>query len=327
MKKGTFAEIIDKYLSGKASKKEAELYESVYDSLQKPKKDWDELQLPDKQNVKDEIYKNILSGLTHSEKPFIRKIHPALKIAASVIIMVSFGFVGYLMFYGGKIKSEPRLITEVSKYGERKMVALEDSTKITLNAGSKIMYYVPFQKNKREITLIGEAYFDVSKDKKRPFIVTTKDVTTTVLGTSFNISAYNDEDINVTVSTGKVKVSYIPPDGSIAKTAILLPGEQAAFNYNKIELSKYEVDIKHFIDWRNNVIYFKQDLFADIIKKLERNYNVDIICNNVNLLEKTITSIYENAQLSEILDDLKFILGFEYTYLSGNKISITNGNL
>lgn len=324
MNKGFFSEITKKYLNGKASKKEAELYESIYDSLQKPGKKWNELQLPDRNKVREEIYKNIISNLPQPKKSFIKRINTVLKVAASILILISLGLGGYFMFKEKQLKYEPQLITEVAQYGEKRIILLEDSTQIVLNAGSKISYYRPFQKNKREIILLGEAFFNVTKDKKRPFIVTTKDVTTTVLGTSFNIYAYNDEDINVTVSTGKVKVTYIPPNGSTAKTAILFPGEQAAFSIDKSKLSKHEVDIKHFIEWQNDIIYFKQESFSSIIKKLKRNYNVNITCDDMGLLEKTITSVYENAELAEILDDLKFILGFEYTYLSTGKILISN---
>ncbi len=324
MNKGDFEKIINKYLNGKASKQEAEKFESIYDSVQKPGKDWDDLNLSDKEKIKDEIYKNVLSRISPPGKSIIKRIHPIIKVAASIVILISIGLGVFRMSDNTNVQTKSQFITERADFGERKTIVLEDSTKIILNAGSQISYHKPFQKGSRSITLMGEAFFNVSKDKQRSFIVTTDNITTTVLGTSFNISAYNEEDITVTVSTGKVKVAYNPTDGSVSKTAILLPGQQAAFSLNKQELSKYTVDIQQFINWKENIISFNQDYFSDIIKKLERNFNVNINCRDTALLEKTITSVYENATLEEILEDLRFILGFEYSYEPGNDISITN---
>lgn len=324
MSKDSFTEILNKYLEGKASEEEVKEFESFFESFQNSNKSWEDYGLSDKEKIRLEIYQNMQPNISKPSKPLRRRLYKTIKIAASVAILISIGYFIFSLMEERGSKSQSQLITETTRFGEKKNIVLSDSTKITLNAGSSISYYEPFHKDKREIVLSGEAFFDVTKDSKRPFTVTSREISTTVLGTSFNIYAYEEEDINVTVTSGKVKVSYMPPDGSSINSALLSPGEQAVFDAKTRVLAKYEVDTKQYIGWQQNNLHFIQDSVSDILIKLERNYNVHFECNDSFLLNKTVTSAYENASVDEILNDLQFILGFEYSYRTNDTIVISN---
>jgi ferric-dicitrate binding protein FerR (iron transport regulator) len=163
--------------------------------------------------------------------------------------------------------------TEASEY---KYLLLPDSTQVWLNASSTLEFPEHFTKNKREVTLSGEAYFDVRHADQVPFVIHTGNIATTVLGTSFNIKAYPDrQHIIVSVSTGKVKVSYnnIP-------LATLVKGQQIKVNsrFNTVEEKK--IAPAEVAAWQQGKMSYDDEAMEDIIADLERLYNVKIAIRN-----------------------------------------------
>lgn len=163
--------------------------------------------------------------------------------------------------------------TEVTRIGERKKVTLEDGSVIWLNAQSKLTYPVAFGKSSREVDLEGEAYFEVFRDTKRPFTISSGQIKTKVLGTSFNIKAYEtDPTVSVTVLTGKVEVNS-------SEAAIQIVRNQQV-RYSNGNISKeVEVDAQTQIAWQRGELQFRNTLLSDVIKTLERNYPVQITYN------------------------------------------------
>ena len=148
-------------------------------------------------------------------------------------------------------------------------LTLSDGTKVFLNAESKIKYPVAFKGNLREVEISGEVYFDVAKDKSKPFIVRTGNMSLEVLGTSFNVKAYNDEkEIATTLVDGKVKVM------AKGKNVILTPGEQAVFTNNS--LSVKEVDVSLHTSWTKGKFIFRNERIEDIMKSLKRWYDFEV---------------------------------------------------
>ncbi|TKT88950.1 FecR family protein [Dyadobacter frigoris] len=163
--------------------------------------------------------------------------------------------------------------TEVAGIGERKKVTLEDGSVIWLNAESKLTYPVSFQKNSREVSLEGEAYFEIVRDTERPFIIQSGKITTKVLGTSFNIKAYQaDPAVSVTVMTGKVEVNS--PESAIQ----IVRNQQVKYADGNI-YKEVDIDAAAQIAWRNGKLQFRNTLLSDVIKTLERNYPVKITYN------------------------------------------------
>jgi len=155
--------------------------------------------------------------------------------------------------------------------GGQYRVQLSDGTGVWLNADSKLRYPVVFGSGLRKVFLSGEAYFEVSKDAKRPFLVETVMQDVEVLGTHFNVSAYEDEGYTSTSLTeGKVKVTV----GGTGH--ILLPGQQAISLEDSKTLNVLQVDTVEAIAWKNGYFYFQDEPLKNILQKISRWYDVDI---------------------------------------------------
>lgn len=140
-----------------------------------------------------------------------------LKVAASVTLFLGFSLLAYF-FYTDARDQTANTVTKTTVAGQKSTITLADGTTIRLNSESSLVYPESFDGDIRSVQLVGEAFFDVAHDEKRPFIIKSGDLVTTVLGTSFNISAFPDEDIEVTVASGKVAVSTDPGDSPSQKS-------------------------------------------------------------------------------------------------------------
>lgn len=163
--------------------------------------------------------------------------------------------------------------TEPSEY---KYLLLPDSTQVWLNASSSLEFPEHFRSDKREVTLSGEAYFDVRHSERAPFIIHTGKISTTVLGTSFNIKAYPDrQHIIISVSTGKVKVSY-----NNVPLATLVKGQQVKVNSRINTVEEKKIAPAQVAAWQQGNMSYEDESFEDIVADLERLYNVKIRIDN-----------------------------------------------
>ena len=169
---------------------------------------------------------------------------------------------------------QPVAMQTVSTLAETRTVSLPDGTSVTLNHYSTLTYPERFKTDNREVELNGEAYFEVSKDKKHPFIVQTDAVDVRVLGTHFNVDAYRDShDVRTTLLTGSVAVS----NKSNSEHMILKPNEIAI--YNKVERKltrKLLVDATDEISWRHGEFIFDDVPLSDIARKLSNSFGTTI---------------------------------------------------
>lgn len=168
-------------------------------------------------------------------------------------------------------------ISKIYKYtlnipkGKAYQLLLDDGTQVWVNTDSKITYPSHFGKDKRVVELEGEAYFKVTKDKNRPFIVKTASLTTLVMGTEFNVRAYEKEEANVTLITGKVSVTGKEPDDVV----VLNPGENAMTSAFGMMVN--EVNIQNYTAWKDGAFYFEEATLEDIMKEISRWYNVKVV--------------------------------------------------
>ena len=158
-------------------------------------------------------------------------------------------------------------------------VVLEDGSKIWLNADSRLEYPSRFVGDKRVVKLYGEAYFQVSKDEKRPFIVDTDGLQTIVLGTEFNVRNYKKENSHVTLIEGSVKVNNTDNEHSV----VLSPGENVRILEDG-SLGVKEVDVDTYIYWRDGYFYFDNMTFADIMQDIGRWYNVNVVFDDARVM-------------------------------------------
>lgn len=191
-----------------------------------------------------------------------------------------------------------------TKYGEQAQVILPDHSKVFLNAGSSIKYPSNFASlDDRIVDLKGEAYFEVSPNKKRPFIVVTDEQEVKVLGTHFNVSSYAHEKTKTTLLEGSVRIKVLNDLGKLGelnKTVDLEPGQQSILSAK--ELQVVEVDISKGIDWKNGDFVFKNEKLESVMRRIARWYNVEIVYTKDAPLELALSGeVSRSKKITSVL--------------------------
>lgn len=172
---------------------------------------------------------------------------------------------------GSDMQHEARYNTLTTPVGGEYRVVLPDSSLVWLNANSSLAFPAQFSKNARNVTLTGEAYFEITKDERRPFTVITRQQTIHVLGTKFNVQAYHDEAVmKTTLLAGTVRVQ-------VAQTQQLLKvGDEALSYVDNDRLDIGQADIEAVLAWKNGYFVFNDENITDIMKKIGRWYQIDV---------------------------------------------------
>lgn len=184
--------------------------------------------------------------------------------------------------------------------GGQWQVALPDGTKVWLNSASSLTYPVTFQNQKtRIVRLTGEAYFEVAKDKSHPFIVKTDQQTVEVLGTHFNINAYEDEpSVKTTLAEGSVKIS-----GNNGQTKMLVPGQQALLKEGL--LTVVNVNVEQALAWKNGNFRFNDEDIGSIMRQLSRWYNIEVQYDRDVSKEGLNGKVSRSKNISQVLNALE----------------------
>lgn len=190
-------------------------------------------------------------------------------------------------------------------YGNRSKVMLSDNTVVWLNAGSRLIYPSKFKGNQREVTLVGEAFFDVSKNKEMPFVVKTSMVEVKVFGTQFNISAFPDDDIIQTVlKEGSVSVRRYD-SGIFEKDLVLEPNQMASFDKTTQDTKVFKVDANTYTIWTQGLLCFDDLEMCRVLKSLERYYNIHIhYADPLVGLQRISGKLDFNKELGEVFEYL-----------------------
>ena len=327
MNNNQFYELATKALTGEASGQEKELLQTC---LQQPeyKKLYDWLQDEWSKDVTFtthefdygrglNLLRNKIEELhqVQTRKRRIRTI--GMRIAASFLLLVG---IGSALF---QLKKEQRnsaiaYITYSVQKGERKIIELPDGTHVHLNGGSSISFPKQFQSQERDIRMKGEAFFDVTKNPKWPFVIHTGNFTTTVLGTSFDVEYNDSQFLAVTVRTGKVKVANL-----VKKEGVLLTkGMRTTCTNSQEGFITQRVDPNIYTAWLNNILRFDDISTEQAFEKMEKWYNVQIQCSSTAILSHKINAVYRNESLKEVVNDLQFMIGFNYLYKNDSTICI-----
>jgi len=248
------------------------------------------------------------------------QVNQFVKYAAIIIFMLAFGYLSYYYFTEESSKNEFCTIS-VPK-ANKSEITLPDGSKIWLNNSSKLVYPKKFNGHERKVELIGEAYFEIKKNYKVPFIVKTSDVSIKVLGTKFNVSAYpNDKYIETTLISGKVTVNS---NENPEEENTLNPGESLTFDKVSNKTSIARVDTRFYTYWMKGEFSFKDEKFETLAKRIERIYNVEITFDDARLKEKTYTGNFKvDDNIYTILEIFKRSTSEPIEYITDrNKISI-----
>jgi len=237
------------------------------------------------------------------EKPSVlRRFGEWYRIAAAVLLIPI--LLSSLYFYT-ETTNPKEWVEEYVPYGQSKMVCLPDSSKLWLNAGTKLIYPRKFNNSLRQVYVAGEAYAEVTKDKSRPFVLSAGEVTVEVLGTKFNVKSYSeDSHIAVSLMEGSVRMNAFYKGES--KTKLLKPGEIVRYSKSTGELQKSDFIVATRKLWYNSKgFYFMDESLSEIAVALERYFDVRINIENESLKKERFYSMFvNNESLDEILSAL-----------------------
>jgi len=269
----------------------------------------------DKQKVDDAIKLDLTQKVQNIQRQSV-----LYKIAAVLAFPLALAISFYFFSSRDKSADQIQQICEIiSPKGHISKCILPDGTEVWVNTGSTITYdAATFNQETREIKLSGEAYFDVVKNAEKPFVVKTTMASINVTGTSFNIKSYPESGIFETVlSEGSIEMIL---NSSAHQTVQLVPGERAIFDINKKGISIEEVDAEIFSAWRNGEILFKDATLNDLLKELERIYNIRFQLKDKQLGEFRFRGMFSyNNNLIDALEKIKRTSGIGY-YIENKEV-------
>lgn len=204
-------------------------------------------------------------------------------------------------------------------HGKKFQIILSDGTMVFINSGSSLRFPTNFLAGKeRQVFLEGEAYFEVAKDEARPFLVTSSEIGIKVLGTHFVVSSYKESEKFAVLAEGSVAVYR----GQVQDSpTIIAPGEKATIQENDVSVKS--VHISDYLNWMEGSLSFNDELFKEIVLKIERHYGVEVENNYGALDSMKFKGSFKDESISDLLDTFKESAGFDYE-IEHNKIIINN---
>jgi ferric-dicitrate binding protein FerR (iron transport regulator) len=256
-----------------------------------------------------------------------------VKIAAVLVLSVGFGWLwnyGYIFFKAEDAVAYNEIIVPI---GEKSQIILSDGTHVWINSGSRFKYPEHFGENSRDVFLVGEAFFDVTKQNKKLFVVNTQDARVEVLGTAFNVKAYpEDSKTQTTVARGLVSVQSTRYKGE----AILIKPQQMAEIRKAVtpeqiqsgstipELQVKECkNVEAITSWKDQLLVFNDEPFEDIALKMERWFNVKIIIKDASLKKERFNGKFvHNETVYQVLEVIMLTTPIKYKAID-NQIYIS----
>lgn len=211
---------------------------------------------------------------------------------------------------------EEEAVLQVPKGGQYSLV-LSDGTTVMLNSASTLRYPIRFKEKERLVTLEGEAYFKVAKNRDRPFKVGTKGQLITVLGTHFNVQAYSHEPTETTLLEGSISLK---PDHQGGKAIIMKPGQQALLTDDHLSIE--QVNTEEAIAWSNNLFVFNNMPVEQIMDQLSRWYDIEIAYSVKQNKQHLYAEIPKDRTLSQVLSILEKSSGLKF-HLSGRRLTVS----
>lgn len=268
-------------------------------------------------------WKKVQKKINDTEAGLIKELYPSdkktgfnrlfIRYAAAAVLVI--GIVTLIW----QLKVADISIESNDVAGNVKEVLLPDGSKVWLNKNSELSYSRDFNETLREVTLEGEAFFEIKRDENKAFIISAGNSHVKVLGTSFNVrSIENEEEIIVTVATGKVSFSSGP------KEVFLFPGEKGELNKTSGELVKTGNNDNNYLSWKNKNLQFKNEKLGTVLKKMEELYDVKFEMQDPAFADCHITGTFNAVERKEALNILSQSLNLQFKD-QGNKILITGG--
>jgi len=201
--------------------------------------------------------------------------------------------------------------------GQRSEIVLPDNTKVYLNSKTTLSYPLVFNKHTRDVKLSGEAYFEVAENKEHPFIVNTGEIKVEVTGTEFKASNYPDENLTeIVLASGNVNLFQGEYSKNRNILGAMVPGEKATFYEKEGKVYFDKVDVEKYISWKDGVLMFRDDSMPEVVRRLNRWFNVDIRLTGKALENYVYTATFQDESLVQILNLLKMSAPIDNTIKS-----------
>lgn len=302
------------FIENNANSQEKEKVISWIEESHENQKKFNELKAKHVASTLKNVKKNQPQNIHLLRRPYKRKALGYMSIAASVLIVL-----GILWSYLAPVEkrevsnevvetNSPEFIEVITKNNSQKEIKLPDGSIVSLNANSKLTYPKVFHDHVREISLKGEAFFDITHNKDKPFIVKTEDFNIKVLGTTFNVKSFpDDKQTETTLLSGKVELSL-----EKETPIVLAPSQKAIFHKKakKIEIEK--VNIENTLAWQSGKLVFNNTSLEQVVIDLERKYNTIIEIASPELLNYKYTGTFDNLTIDEALQLLMISSPIQY---------------
>ncbi|WP_308549921.1 FecR domain-containing protein [uncultured Parabacteroides sp.] len=248
-----------------------------------------------KQNKKVRLYRNL---------SLLQKVAAVLFIPVLILSAYMFMQLGRERVRMVEVRTNPGVVSRFE---------LPDGTKVWLNAGSTLTYPQNFWSESRQVELTGQGYFEVTKDPEKPFIVKVDPAySVEVLGTTFDVSAYRDDEvIGTTLVEGSVKLNINQKNGKTV-SQLLKPDERAEFSKSTCKLNITSVNTDYDTAWINGEVIFRNHSMRQVLKMLSRHYNVRFDVKDNDVLNSVITARFKDEQLPQVMEYLKLASGIKY---------------
>ena len=266
---------------------------------------------------------NVLQRIDTTREPviFTMQPRPMRKIAftvasAAAVLLIAFGIFHFM-------KPAETLKTYASVDEIAAPVQLADGSVIHLNKNSVIKYPEKFGQNNREVYFWGEAFFAIASDKTRPFVIEAGETRIKVLGTSFNVKAYEETGkVEVTVNTGSVLFYYVDESETALGQVTLTAGDKGIYDRNSGHISKMVNTDKNFLGWKTGTLVFDEAPLSDVFEALGNRYNVQFNISDQQISNLRLTATFDNESLDSILEVIRTVHSVEISK-SGNDYLVT----
>lgn len=265
--------------------------------LEKQWEDAHDAAAKDKTDV-NRIWAKIQKELWENKQVKTYEYYKIYSIAASILLLIGIGCFAWIL---SRNQSSNTMFVATSGIQNMQSILLPDGSQVQLGPGSKLVYPSEFDGKTREVKLEGQAFFDVAKDKSKPFVVKTKDMDVTALGTAFEVFSYEMENsIETVLLNGKVKVDLL--HGNHKREVILNPNDKLTLSRSDARISIEKVNATKYSDWRNlGILSFENEKLSMIIPRLEKWYGQKIFCQKDLANTYRFTFKVRNESLDRIL--------------------------
>ncbi|PZR10876.1 MAG: hypothetical protein DI539_20975 [Flavobacterium psychrophilum] len=254
---------------------------------------------------KDKLYRSIITSIEaapgdSSTFPWGRTQGLLLRMAAVFLLMLGSGLAIYFFHY------RPFSIEQIANL-QHQHITIDDGSQIWINNKSKLTYPSKFDSDQRLVKLEGEAFFDVAKEPNRPFIIHTQGVRIQVLGTSFNVKSYDEEDeIVISLATGRIEVD------AFGKRQILTPGDQLHYDKATNSCQRQRIDVAEASAWKEGWMVFNSTSLRDVVKTAERQYGIHVFMKEGIAAERKITLKVKQRGVDSLFQVLSYSTGLMY---------------